>query len=118
MFRWRDKLDEGPVRVINGRYHQYYLSGRFLIHVLPRGFHRIRHYGLLANHVRVKQVQRLRQLLSDENIDNPVEDPTPETDTADDHPTTSTYTCRTCGAPMIIIETFEKQMPRAPPLLS
>ncbi len=94
---------------------------RFLIHVLPRGFHRIRHYGLLANHVRVKQVQRLRQLLSDENvIDTRVDDLTPETetDTADDKSTTSTYTCRTCGAPMIIIETFEKQMPRAPPALS
>jgi len=99
---------------------------RFLIHVLPRGFHRIRHYGLLANHVRVKQVQRLRQLLSDENVidtrvnDTRVDNLTPktETDTADDKSTTSTYTCRTCGAPMIIIETFEKQMPRAPPALS
>ncbi|MEN8133291.1 MAG: transposase, partial [Pseudomonadota bacterium] len=92
---------------------------RFLIHVLPPGFHRIRHYGLLANHVRVKQVQRLRQLLSDENVDDTcVDDLTPETDTTDDNPTTSTYTCRTCGAPMIIIETFEKQIPRAPPVLS
>ncbi len=92
---------------------------RFLIHVLPRGFHRIRHYGLLANHVRVKQVQRLRQLLSDENVDDTcVDDLTPETDTANDKSTTSTYICQTCGAPMIIIETFEKQIPRAPPVLS
>ncbi len=99
---------------------------RFLIHVLPPGFHRIRHYGLLANHVRVKQVQRLRQLLSDESLDDTGVDDSvidtrndaPETQTADDQPITSTYTCRTCGAPMIIIETFEKQMPRAPPALS
>jgi hypothetical protein len=104
---------------------------RFLIHVLPRGFHRIRHYGLFANHVRVKQVQRLRQLLSNENLNTCVDDtcvddtrvddltPTTETDTAADvKSTTSTYTCRTCGAPMIIIETFEKQIPRAPPVLS
>ena len=88
---------------------------RFLIHVLPPGFHRIRHYGLFANHVRVKQVQRLRQLLGDDSVnDMRVDDltPTTETDTADDHPTTSTYTCPACGAPMIIIETFDKQMPR------
>jgi hypothetical protein len=94
---------------------------RFLIHGLPRGFHRIRHYGLFANHVRVKHVQRLRQLLGDDSVnDMSVDNLTPktETDTADDHPTTSTYTCRSCGAPMIIIETFEKQMPRAPPAYS
>ena len=99
---------------------------RFLIHVLPPGFHRIRHYGLLANHVRVKQLQRLRELLSDESSDGRVIDTSaddtrvdaPETKAADDQPTTSTFTCKSCGAPMIIIETFEKQRPRAPPLLS
>jgi hypothetical protein len=86
---------------------------RFLIHVLPAGFHRIRHYGLFANHIRAKYVQRLRQLLSDDTVDT-----TPSTDGADDQPTTSTYICQTCGAPMIIIETFEKQIPRAPPAFS
>jgi hypothetical protein len=83
---------------------------RFLLHVLPSGFHRIRHYGLLANHTRVKHVQRLRELLSDDTLDagaqtELVEDPLP----------TATYTCQACGAPMIIIETFAKQRPRAPP---
>ncbi len=85
---------------------------RFLLHVLPSGLHRIRHYGLFANHIRVKHVQRLRELLSEENVD------APETETTDDHPTTSTYICKSCGAAMIIIETFERQRPRAPPLLS
>ena len=89
---------------------------RFLIHVLPPGFHRIRHYGLFANHVRVKQLQRLRQLLSDENVDDLT--PETETDAADHQSITSTYTCQTCGAPMIIIQTFEKQIPRAPPAFS
>jgi hypothetical protein len=86
---------------------------RFLIHVLPAGFHRIRHYGLFANHTRVKSVQRLRQLLNDDAVDA-----TPATDGVDDQPTTSTYICQACGAPMIIIETFVKQIPRAPPLYS
>ena len=87
---------------------------RFLIHVLPAGFHRIRHYGLFANHTRVKQVQRLRQLLANHTIDSDA----PVTQTTDDEPPTSTYTCPACGAPMIIIETFEKQNPRAPPAVS
>jgi hypothetical protein len=92
---------------------------RFLIHVLPSGFHRIRHYGLFANHVRVKQLKRLRQLLSDHSInDTNVDAVAPETESVDDQPITSTYTCQTCGAPMIIIDTFEKQIPRAPPAYS
>jgi hypothetical protein len=86
---------------------------RFLIHVLPHGFHRIRHYGLFANPVRVKHVQRLRQLLSEDTLDT-----VPEIDVVDDHPTTCTYICPACGAPMIIIETFVKQIPRAPPAFS
>jgi len=87
---------------------------RFLIHVLPSGFHRIRHYGLFANHTRVKYVQRLRELLSNDG-DYAV---APETDTVDDSPARSTYTCLACGTPMIIIETFVKQIPRAPPAYS
>jgi hypothetical protein len=87
---------------------------RFLIHVLPSGFHRIRHYGLFANHTRVKYVHRLRELLSD-GRDDAV---TPETDVVDDNPPISTYTCPACGTPMIIIETFAKQIPRAPPTYS
>ena len=62
---------------------------RFLIHVLPTGFHRIRHYGLFANHTRVKYVQRLRQLLSEDAVDT-----TPATDGVDDQPVTSTTPAR------------------------
>jgi hypothetical protein len=84
---------------------------RFLIHVLPAGFHRIRHYGLFANPVRAKQLPRLRELLANDTADSN----SPIKRTTDDEPPTSTYTCPACGAPMIIIETFEKQIPRAPP---
>jgi len=84
---------------------------RFLIHVLPAGFHRIRHYGLFANHVRTKQLPRLRKLLANHSADAVA--PTPAV--VEDDPTISTYTCPHCGAPMIIIETFVKQIPRAPP---
>jgi hypothetical protein len=86
---------------------------RFLIHVLPAGFHRIRHYGLFANHTRVKHLQRLRELLSEDSVDA-----VPATDPVDDDRPTTTYICPACGAPMIIIETFAKQIPRAPPAFS
>jgi len=83
---------------------------RFLIHVLPPGFHRIRHYGLFANHSRVKQLQRLRELLGHDTLDAVA-----ESKTDDGHLPTATYTCQACGAPMMIIETLVKQWPRAPP---
>jgi hypothetical protein len=113
-FKWKDYRAK--------RHHRYKTMTlatpefirRFLIHVLPSGFHRIRHYGLFANHTRVKHVQRLRELLSDCSDDAIA----PETDVVDDNPATSTYTCPACGVPMIIIETFEKQIPRAPPAYS
>ena len=86
---------------------------RFLIHVLPHGFHRIRHYGLFANGNRAANLTRARQILAV---------PTPEikTDARDDdaEPTKIALPCPRCGGPMIIIETFERgALPRAPPQL-
>ena len=116
-FKWKDYRSKQRDRYKTMTLSSGEFMRRFLIHVLPRGLHRIRHYGLFANHVRVKQLQRLRQLLSDDSTNDTRVD-APETETGDDNPTTSTYTCKSCGAAMIIIETFEKQRPRAPPLLS
>ncbi len=84
---------------------------RFLIHVLPSGLHRIRHYGLFANHLRAENLAHIRELLA-----NHTSEQAPEPSTANDDTPASTYTCPSCGAPMIIIETFERaQAPRAPP---
>ena len=55
-----------------------------------------------------------RELLANHTADSN----SPIKGTTDDEPPTSTYTCPACGAPMIIIETFEKQIPRAPPPVS
>ncbi len=89
---------------------------RFLIHVLPLGFHRIRHYGLFANGGRTRNIARARKLLGM---------PTPEADdtqTADDtEPSALAQPCPHCGGPMIVIKTFERgqkprgHAPRAPP---
>jgi len=112
-FKWKDYRAKGRKRYKTMTLATPEFIRRFLIHVLPAGFHRIRHYGLLANHTRAKHLHRLRELLSDDSVDA-----VPATDLVDDHLPTATYTCPACGAPMIIIETFVKQIPRAPPALS
>lgn len=80
---------------------------RFLLHVLPRGFHRIRHYGLLAASSRKASLALARQLLevAPDLDDAEIEEP------ADPRPP-----CPCCGGHMIVIETFERwRQPRAPP---
>jgi hypothetical protein len=89
---------------------------RFLLHVLPKGFHRIRHYGLLASAACRANIARARKLIA---MPVPVSDPPVEYDDADpadgvapDH----RPPCPCCGGRMIIIETFERcGAPRAPP---
>ncbi|MFQ5467255.1 MAG: IS91 family transposase [Kiloniellaceae bacterium] len=86
---------------------------RFLIHVLPHGFHRIRHYGLFANGGRAENLARARQLLG--VVVQRREADT--TDAANDNQApTLAQPCPCCGGPMIIIQTFERGVqPRAPP---
>ncbi|WP_181149635.1 tyrosine-type recombinase/integrase [Ensifer aridi] len=80
---------------------------RFLIHVLPRGFHRIRHYGLLAGSARKASLALARELL---NVAAPPDDDTP------DEPDDFRPPCPCCGGRMIIIEMFERwRQPRGPP---
>jgi len=80
---------------------------RFLLHVLPRGFHRIRHYGLLASSARKTSLARARQLLA---VAPPSNDDTPP-EPADPRPL-----CPCCGGHMVVVETFERwYQPRAPP---
>ena len=86
---------------------------------LPSGFHRIRHYGLFANTTRRDNLMRARELLMNEKTEASTDAAANDGDTADsDHSDASaTYVCPDCGAPMFIIETFERgQMPRAPPV--
>jgi hypothetical protein len=89
---------------------------RFLIHVLPQGFHRIRHYGLFANGGRAENLARARKLLC---VPTPRRAPEPVADA--DHPPMPSYPRPSCGGAMIIIETFEpehaprRHPPRAPP---
>ena len=87
---------------------------RFLIHVLPGGFHRIRHYGLIANAKRKDNLKRARELLK--VPEQSTQDKVTDKEGGEVDEPESTYICPDCGAPMIIIETFLRcQHPRAPP---
>ena len=89
---------------------------RFLLHVLPAGFHRIRHYGLLANATRQHNLTRARELLMSNKTDQSTDTETNGADTAEGNDESVTYVCPDCGAPMLIIDTFlGAQLPRAPP---
>ena len=80
---------------------------RFLIHVLPRGFHRIRHYGLLAGSARKASLALARKLL---DVAAPPDHDTPG------EPEDYRPPCPCCGGRMIVIETFERwKQPRGPP---
>jgi len=88
---------------------------RFLLHVLPSGFHRIRHYGLCANGGRAENLARARELL---DVPAPHDETDPQ---GDDRADTLKQPCPACGGPMIVIETFKpgeqprRHRPRAPP---
>jgi hypothetical protein len=89
---------------------------RFLLHVLPTGFHRIRHYGLIANTTRKAHLEQARELLMAEKTTVPTDAETNRFDAPDGGDESVTYVCPHCGAPMRIIDTFLRgQQPRAPP---
>jgi hypothetical protein len=77
---------------------------RFLMHVLPGGFHRIRHYGLLANGNRAAYVERARELLGVEAV---TEDTDDEFHAEPNEPSVLAHPCPGCGGRMIVIEVFE-----------
>ncbi|MGB5451621.1 MAG: transposase, partial [Sedimenticolaceae bacterium] len=113
-FKWKDYGAKGKTKHKTMTLSTGEFMRRFLLHVLPRGFHRIRHYGLIANAGRRDNLARARELL---NVPPEVDDAA----NAGDNPAESvqpTYVCPDCGAPMIIIETFVRGQPiRAPPRL-
>jgi hypothetical protein len=109
-FKWKDYRAPQRDRHKTMTLATHEFIRRFLLHVLPGGFHRIRHYGLLANKARAKHLARAHELLqippdlTDDGVDN-------------EHTPGCVYRCKSCGAPMFIIETFTADhAPRAPPI--
>ena len=108
-FRYKDYRREGADRQRTMTLAADEFIRRFLQHVLPKGFHRIRHYGLLASAGRRPNLARARELLG-------VPRPTEPEATKADPPPGWTPTCPCCGGRMIVIETIRSTArPRGPP---
>jgi hypothetical protein len=104
-FKWKDYRAEGRERQKIMTLNTNEFIRRFLIHVLPSGFHRIRHYGLFASHRRAENIARARELLDAPAPQTKARDP----DVADaDGPPALAHPCPCCGGRMIIIETFRR----------
>ena len=109
-FRWKDYRAKGRTRYKTMTLDAGEFMRRFLLHVLPGGFHRIRHYGLLANPVRRANLAKVRELL---NVVPEFHIP-PKDAIVEARPT---FVCRHCGAPMTVIEILERTAPiRGPPM--
>jgi hypothetical protein len=115
-FRYKDYRSNGRARYRTMTLAPDEFIRRFLLHVLPKGFHRIRHYGLFASAACKANIARAKELIA---APRPAIDPPAEHDDADlaagaaaDH----RPPCPCCGGRMIIVETFERgAAPRAPP---
>jgi hypothetical protein len=104
-FTWKDYRVEGRARCKTMTLAVDEFIRRFLLHVLPRGFHRIRHYGLFAHGGRATNLTRARALLG-------AREPPCETVTAEPAdagaPPRRTQLCPCCGGRMLIIEGFAR----------
>jgi hypothetical protein len=118
-FRWKDYRADGHERqkimtLATGEFIR-----RFLSHVLPQGFHRIRHSGLFASGTRADNVARARELLAVPKARN---DTAGATCADASEPQTLSHPCPCCGGRMIVIERFERgssprYRPAAPPIV-
>lgn len=111
-FRWKDyrarakAVGNGWIKAMTLPVDEF--IRRFLLHVLPDGFHRIRHYGLFASAVRAANIEKIRALLQAEAQEESTQ-PTPSAEGKADEPPR----CRCCGGIMAIIETFTRgSLPR------
>jgi hypothetical protein len=113
-FRYKDYRRNGQARYRTMTLSADEFIRRFLLHVLPKGFHRIRHYGLLASAGCKANIARARELIA-----APIEtvDPSAAHDTADPRdPPDHRPPCPCCGGRMLIVEVFGRGgTPRGPP---
>jgi len=101
-FKYKDYRARGRERQKVMRLSVDEFIRRFLIHVLPTGFHRIRHYGLLSSGVRARNIARIRELLAE-----PIPVDTGRSNDTDERKAPA-HSCSCCGGRMIVIETFDR----------
>jgi hypothetical protein len=115
-FRYKDYRSNGRERFRTMTLAPGEFIRRFLLHVLPNGFHRIRHYGLLASATCKANIARARELIA---APVAMTDPPTEHDDADlDASAAADHRppCPCCGGRMVIVETFQRGgAPRGPP---
>jgi hypothetical protein len=115
-FKYKDYRAKGKQRFKTMTLTANEFLRRFLIHILPLRFHRIRHFGLFANHQRKQNLGLLRTILcakSLEIIDKPTDSDEASKNSNNPMPT---FHCRSCGNSMIVIETLLQYCPaRGPP---
>ena len=106
-FRWKDYRAKGHTRLKTMTLEPQEFMRRFLLHVLPGGFHRIRHYGLLANGNRRDCLTLIRAALH----------ATVEVQSSEPVIRAPAFLCRHCGGPLLIVEVVLRERPsiRAPP---
>ena len=114
-FRWKDYRIEGTERWKTMTLTAHEFIRRFLIHGLPRGFHRIRHYGLFANGNRAANIAKARELLAVAPV-RTTNDAEAIASAELEKPCVLPRPCPCCGARMIIIEVFARgETPRHRP---
>ncbi len=106
-FCWKDYRHHGKTKVMTLGADEF--IRRFLLHTLPDGFHRIRHYGFLANSHRAEKLARCRKLLD-------VPPATPSVVATPDEPVTPRQLdhCPCCGGAMITLGSLARPEPRRP----
>jgi len=108
-FRWRDYRHRGKTKVMTLDAHEF--IRRFLLHTLPDGFHRIRHYGFLANGYRAARLDLCRRLLASPQQDDI--EPQAESVAVTAERLAATHRCLRCGEPMITLAVW--RCGQAPP---
>ena len=104
-FKYKDYRANARIRQKVMRLSTDEFIRRFLIHVLPTGFHRIRHYGLFASSVRAQNIAHARELLA---VAIPPQQDARSKDAAQSEKRTLALPCPCCGGRLIVIETFER----------
>jgi len=104
-FKVKDYRVEGPGRTTTMTLAPHEFIRRFLSHVLPKGFHRIRHYGLFAGGARDRNIALARQLL--DTAAGTATDPEDEATADDASQAALASPCPCCGGRMIVIDTFD-----------
>lgn len=106
-FKWKDYRIKGEKRYKCMTIQTDEFIRRFLLHVLPAGFHRIRHYGMLSNKVKTEELALARKTLDVESV------PESNPDTNDESPV---FVCRECGEAMVVVSLVSRSFEaRAPP---